>query len=197
MHPTEREQAAAPPPVSIEFELTPEDWVEVSMEHSSRSVMLREARRNIRFLLAAVFVVMALFGLLDGSTSIALFWLFGGGVAFAALDPLLRSSQRKQLRKVAESGIANGMFGRHRVELTAEGMRDATAGYEWLTRWPAIERVEESEGAFLVYTGPNALLPIPHSAFRDAATLRRFADTFYQLRSQAGQGALPPEGGGG
>jgi len=73
-------------------------------------------------------------------------------------------------------------------------MLDATEGYDWLTRWSAIDRVEESEGAFLVYTGPNACLPIPHSAFRDSATLRRFADAFYRLRQSGGHGVLP--GGG-
>ena len=187
-------EPSSPEPIAVEFELTPEDWVKVSMEHSWRSKALREARRTIRALVAAIFVVLALMGLLNGSTGMAIAWLLGGGVLFAALDPLLRSSQRNQLRKFAATGIANGMFGRHRVELRPEGMLDATEGYDWLTRWSAIDRVEESEGAFLVYTGPNACLPIPHSAFRDSATLRRFADAFYRLRQSGGHGVLP--GGG-
>ncbi len=109
-------------------------------------------------------------------------WLAAGGIVLAALNPIIRRSRRKQLEEFAATGIAHGMFGPHRVELRPEGMVDATEGYEWLTRWAAIDRVEESEGAFLIYTGPNAYLPIPHSAFRDSASLRRFSDVFYRLR---------------
>lgn len=109
-------------------------------------------------------------------------WVLAGAGAMAFMNPALRAGRRAQTRKYAESGIANGMFGPHRVELRPEGMLDATEGYEWLTRWSAIERVEEGEGAFLVYTGPNALLPIPHTAFPDSSSLRRFSDAFFTLR---------------
>lgn len=180
-----------PGPIAVEFELTPEEWVEVSMEHTWRSRQLRESRRTVRWLVVAIFVLLALLSLLDGATGFALLWLLGGGVLLAALDPLLRSSQRKALWKFAATGIANGMFGRHRVELRPEGMVDVTDGYEWLTRWRAIERVEDTEGSFLVYTGPNACLPIPHSAFRDSASLRQFADTFYRLHEGGREEALP------
>jgi hypothetical protein len=83
-------------------------------------------------------------------------------------------------------GIANGMFGHHRVELRAEGVLDVTSGYEWMTRWTAIDRVEEVNGTFLVYTGPNAFLPIPSSAFPDADTLRAFGDRFYGSLERSG-----------
>ena len=180
-------------PIAIEFELTPEDWVEVSMEHAWRSRPLAEARRQIRLVLIALFLVLMLLFLLQGATAFAVTMLFAGGLLVAILDPLLRSSQRSQLRRVAEAGLANGTFGRHRVELRPEGMLDATEGYEWLTRWSAIDRVEEGQGSFLIYMGPNALLPVPHSAFRDGASLRQFAEAFYRLRSQGGGSALPPE----
>jgi len=182
---------AEQPVAAVEFELTPEEWVEVSLQHGWRSKQLREARGKVRVLLVALFAALALLMVLLDSPSLAAIWLLGGGVLVAALDPLLRSSQRNQLRKFAASGIANGTFGRHRVELRPEGMLDATTGYEWLTRWQSIERVEESEGSFLVYTGPNACLPIPHSAFRDADSLRRFGDAFYRLREQGGGKELP------
>jgi hypothetical protein len=179
--------------VQVAFELTPEEWVEVSLQHSSKSPQVREATRNVRVLFGALIAVAALLSILDGGTTAAVVWLAAGSVVMAAMNPLLRASRRKQVRQYAESGIANGMFGPHRVELRPEGMLDATEGYEWLTRWSAIERVEEGEGAFLVYTGPNALLPIPHSAFRDGAELRRFSDAFYALRDPDRQPRLPAD----
>jgi hypothetical protein len=194
MVPSESPESTAPEVIGVDFELTPEEWVEVGMQHSWRSKPLRQARRTVRGLLVAIFVLLALLGLVQGSTLVAVTWLLGGAVVVAALDPLLRGSQRNQLRKLAATGIANGTFGPHRVELTPAGMLDSTSGYDWLTRWPAIERVEEGEGAFLIYTGPNACLPIPHSAFRDAPALRRFADAFYALREQGTRGV---DGAGG
>lgn len=166
----------------MEFELTPEEWVEVSLAHSSKSPQVREAMRNVRILFGALVVLAALISLLDGAGTAALLWLIAGGVVMAVMGPLLRASRRKQFRQYAETGIAHGMFGPHRVELRPEGMLDSTEGYEWLTRWSAIDRVEEGDGAFLVYTGPNALLPIPHSAFRDSGSLRRFGEAFFRLR---------------
>lgn len=178
-------------PVAVEFELTPEDWVDVSIQHAWRSKPLAEARRMVRFLLIAIFALLMVLFLLQGSTALAVTVLFAGGVLLAVLDPLLRSSQRGQLRKVAAAGLAHGTFGRHRVELRPEGMLDITDSYQWLTRWHAIDRVGEGHGAFLIYTGPNALLPIPHSAFRDGASLRQFSEAFYRLREGGSEEALP------
>lgn len=173
---------------TVSFELTPEDWVEVALQHDGRSEHLRTAKRTIRLLWVAIVLLLALLSLMQGSSAGALTWVLGGAFVLAILDPLLRHSRRSQLRKLAGSGIANGMFGPHRVELRPEGIIDVTEGYEWLTRWSAIERVEDGEGSFLVYYGPNALLPIPHSAFPDAASMRRFGDAFFALKEGAGAG---------
>ena len=178
-------------PIAVEFELTPEEWVEVGMEHTWRSASLAAARRKVRLLLIAIFALLMLLFMLLGTAFLAVTSLFAGGLLVALLDPLLRSSQRTQLRQIAAAGLANGTFGRHRVELRPEGMLDATDGYEWLTRWSAVERVEDTGAAFLVYTGPNACLPIPHSAFRDASSLRQFAEAFYRLRESRREDALP------
>jgi hypothetical protein len=169
-------------PVVIEFELTPEDWVEVSMHHSEKSPQIQGAMRNVRILFGALIVLAALISLLDGGTTGAMIWLIAGAVVMAVMTPTLRAGRRRQVKQYAESGIANGMFGPHRVELRPDGMVDRTNGYEWLTYWSSIERVEEGDGSFLIYTGTNALLPIPHTAFPDAASLRRFSEAFYSLR---------------
>lgn len=177
--------------VAVEFELTPEDWIEVQMEHSTRSALLKEGKRRVRVTLAALLVLLALLGYVMGSVTVAVTWLLAGGVLLGLLGPLIDRSQRKQLERFAREGIGMGMFGRHRVELRPEGMLDSTVGYEWLARWPSIDRVEEGEGAFLIYSGPNRFLPIPHSAFPDSDTLRSFADTFYRLKEGAPAPSLP------
>jgi hypothetical protein len=172
-------------PVVVEFELTPEEWVEVSLQHASKSPQIRQARRMVRLLVGAIVVLAALLSILDGAASAGLVWLIAGVVVMAFMGPILRSSQRHQIRKHAEGGITNGMFGPHRVELRPEGMLDSTDGYEWLARWSSIERVEDGEGCFLIYTGPNALLPIPHTAFRDSESLRRFSHAFFTFKEES------------
>ncbi len=184
--------AAEPDPiVAVEFELTPEDWIDVNMQHTTRSAMFKEAKRKVRVTLASLLVLLALLGYVMGSMTVAFTWLIAGGVLVAFLGPLLDRSQRKQLRRFANEGISMGMFGRHRVELRPEGMVDSTVGYEWLARWPSIDRVEEGEGAFFIYSGPNRFLPVPHSAFPDSETLRHFADTFYRLKEGGRATELP------
>lgn len=176
------EDGHTPEPESVEFELTPEEWIEVSVQHSSTSPQVREAHRTVQILIGALIVLAALISVLDGSATAGLIWLFVGVVVMAFMRPALRAGQRKQITKYAQTGITNGMFGPHRVELHPEGLLDSTDGFEWLARWSSIERVVDGEGCFLIYTGPNALLPIPHSAFRDSAALRRFSDAFFALK---------------
>ncbi|MGD8287741.1 MAG: YcxB family protein [Gemmatimonadota bacterium] len=175
---------SVPEPVTVEFELTPEEWVDVSMQHAATQPQLVKAVRNMRIAFALLMLALAALFFLGGMPMAGYVFLIAALFMSATLGPMIRSSQRKRTLDYARTGIANGMFGPHRVELRPEGMLDVTDGYEWLTRWSAIERVEEGEAAFLVYTGPNSLLPIPHSAFRDSESLRRFSHAFFALREQ-------------
>jgi hypothetical protein len=184
---------AADEPVLVEFELTPEEWVEVSLQHAAKQPQILKAVRNMRMAFAVLMLALAALFFLGGMSGAGYVFLIAAVFMSATMGPMIRSAQRKRTLEYARSGIANGMFGPHRVELRPEGMLDVTEGYEWLTRWGAIERVEEGEAAFLVYTGPNSLLPIPHSAFRDSASLRRFSDAFFALRDGADPLISAPE----
>lgn len=182
---SEQAGESTPRSVSVDFELTPEDWVEVSMQHTATQPQVVKAVRNMRVTFALLMLALAALFFLGGMPGAGYVFLIAAIFMTATMGPLIRSAQRKRTLEYARTGIANGMFGPHRVELRPEGMLDVTDGYEWLTRWSAIERVEEGEGAFLVYTGPNSLLPIPHSAFRDSESLRRFSHAFFALREGA------------
>lgn len=181
-------------PVVVEFQLTPEEWVEVSLQHSAQQPQIVRATRSVRRSFVLITVLLAVLFFMNGLAGAGYVFLIASIVGTAVLGPLIRSSQRKRTLEYARSGIQNGMFGPHRVELRPEGMLDCTEGYEWLTRWSAIDRVEEGEGAFLVYTGPNALLPIPHSAFPDSESLRRFSHAFFAFRKAAETGRLQAGG---
>lgn len=174
------ENSPDPHVVAIEFELTPEDWTTACASHSWNSELTQKAIRKTRTLFAGAWSVLALMQLLAGSALGALGWAVGGVVWVAMLPSLVRWSHRRQLKKISLHGIANGTFGPHRVELREDGILDSTSGYDWLLKWSAIERIEEADGEFLIYLGPNSFLPIPASAFRDREMLRAFGDRFFQ-----------------
>lgn len=165
---------------SVTFDLTPEEWVELSFRHHADTAEVRKAERSVVVLFIAIVLLASLLGLLYGGAAAALTWLLAGGVGVALLRPLLRGTRKRQFTRLAQAGITNGLFGTHRVELCEAGVLNATEGYEWLVRWSAIERVEDGDGAFLIYNGPSSFMVIPHSAFRDSASLRRFADVFFE-----------------
>ena len=164
---------------AVEYELTPEDWEEVNALHLFESGLYSRALRQTRVLTALLFATLALFSLVLGSGwTAALFVLAALGVP-GLIGPAQRRAQRRALRALTQQGIANGTFGRHRVEVRDEGLFHATSAFESLFRWHGIEEVRERNGNFLVYIGPNAFLPIPATAFGDSRSLRQFADAFY------------------
>lgn len=177
--------------IAVEFDLTPEEWVELALEHNRRSPMYRNAIRSGQRSFGLLVVLLALLGLLNGYGLFAMTFLFVGAGVTVFLPRILERSHRKQYEKLARQGIQNGMFGTHRIELLDEGVFDDTDAYRKLTRWHAIDRVAEGPGAFLIYLGSDAFLPIPHSAFRDAETLRAFADRFFE---RVGKGQEVGEG---
>lgn len=173
--------------VSVRFQLTPEDWTEACAVHYLGTEETRKAVRQVRILFLLSGGLGVLLGLLGGPLSTVVLWaLFGFGGA-TVFPRLLRRTQRRQLRKMSRAGILNGMFGLHRVELREDGILNSTSGYEMLVRWPSVEKVEETEGMFMVYTGPHSFLIIPTSAFVDLETTRAFADAFYRRVSGARQ----------
>jgi hypothetical protein len=165
---------------AVEFDITPEDWERVNAEHVFASPLYAEAARNLRVVVGLLAVTLSALAYLIGSSSVAFLFLLAAAPLVASVGPLTRHAQRNSLRKLARQGVANGVFGHHHVEIRSDGLFHSTHAYDSLIRWHAIERVEEVAGHFFVYTGPNAFLPIPVTAFRDGESLRCFADAFQE-----------------
>lgn len=162
------------------YELTPEDWEDVNAAHLFASDLHKEALKNGRIAGALLFATLAVFSLLLDFT-LGTFMFGATALVFPALaGPIQRHAQRRALRKVGEEGIANGMFGLHRVELREEGFYHATSHFESTFRWHAVEDVKEVGDHFFIYMGPNAFVPVPITAFPDSESLRGFADAFFE-----------------
>lgn len=170
-----------PDPVSVEYDLTPEEWVDLAVEHNRNSDVVKQASRNGQLALAGITAILGILALLAGYPAFTLLWLFAGAIGVVLLPRQFEGAQRKQYETVARGGIMNGMFETHRVSLLEDGIMDETDAYQRLTRWHAVEKVVDGPGSFMIYFGSDAFLPVPHSAFRDSSELRAFSERFFAL----------------
>ena len=161
-------------PAVAEFEITPEDWEEVNAVHLFDGPLHEELVRNTR-------AVSFLLGWTVGSV----LFIAAGLVIPVFVRPLQEHAQRSALKKLGRQGVSNGTFGRHRVEVREEGLLHQTDAFDVLVRWHAIDEVKERSDHIFIYTGPNAFLPIPVTAFPDSASLRTFADAFFARMARA------------
>lgn len=181
---------------SLEFDLTPEEWIAAMGAHYDSVHATRGDVRRLQTITGAVLGTVAVAGALLGLWLTAAVW---AGISLAYINAIpgqLKRQTRLQLSKTANEGVIEGLFGTHRIELREDGIADITDGYETLIRWGSVEGVEHAEGLFIIYTGPHSFIPVPESAFGGSAELRAFSDTFYTLRgldaeSAAGSVALP------
>jgi len=171
---SDRESLAA-----AEFEITPEDWEEVNAVHLFDGPLHGELVRNARAVSFLLFVALSALTLLLGWPFGSVLFLAAGLVVPVFVGPLQESAQRNALRKLGKQGVSNGTFGHHRVEVREDGLFHQTDAFDVLVRWHAIDEVKERADYIFIYTGPNAFLPIPVTAFPDSASLRTFADAFF------------------
>lgn len=179
---------------SADFELTPEDWEAVNMAHVLDSPLYAEMTARARLYGGLLFVTLALFSAMLGSMMAATLFAIATPAFVYGVGPIQRRAQSDSLRKLAKEGVSNGLFGHHRVEVREDGLWHATDAHETLIRWHAIEDVREVDGHFFVYTGPNAFIPIPVTAFPDSTSLRSFSEAFHSRRARhlpAGDAGVP------
>ena len=163
--------------MQIEYELNAQDYADYCRFHFGRSATTRRNIRILRWgfpvLWLALLAVMSGFGRRPLSVVDWLLVVFA--VAWAAFLPRwMRNSTARRVRRVAEEGVARGLFGRHTLELSEDGVRDRTPYTDHLTRWAGLERVAESPQAVILYTGPNNGLPIPRRTFESDAAREAF-----------------------
>ena len=176
--------------VTLEYDLTPEEWVAAMGVHQDS---LHERRGDVKRL-------QTITGSVLGVVAVGAWWMgmwFTAGVWAAislayvhSIPRQLKRQTRIHLGKTAREGIIDGLFGTHRIELREEGIADITSGYETVIRWGAVEGVDHQDGLFIIHVGPNALIPIPDSAFGGPDELRAFSDAFYTLRGLEAERAL-------
>lgn len=163
--------------MQIEYELTPQDYADYCRFHFGRSAVSRRTVRSLRWSFPILWLALVAITSRFGRRPLtAVDWLFVVmAIAWAAFVPRwMRSSTARRVRRVAEEGVSRGLFGRHTLELSVEGVRDRTPYTDHLTRWAGLESVAESPQAVILYTGPNHGLPVPRRTFASDAERESF-----------------------
>jgi len=74
-------------------------------------------------------------------------------------------------------GRNRGLFGRHRVTISPEGVTDSGEHGQTSTAWRAVERVAAADEHVFIYTNALAAGIIPRRAFADASGFGEFVRT--------------------
>ncbi len=175
--------------IELSYVLGPEDWAEFFAYHHKHSPRVRRSLAMSQFLLAAIFLGMALMAGFPRAGGWP--WLVLAVVWLVGLPPYYRWSTRRRVLKAAQ-GTSRGNLGRHRLIAGPEGVRDLTAFHEWRVIWPGIERVADAPEQVLLYAGRDSACIIPNRAFATPAAREEFLVTVEEWR-QLGGGSSPLE----
>lgn len=96
-----------------------------------------------------------------------------------------RRKLRKLIKGMVSEGRNRGVFCRHRVTVSPEGITDSGEFSQTAIAWPAIERVAWNNDYAFVYTSAVAAIIIPRRAFTTAAEFEEFVGVAYDYHENA------------
>jgi len=177
-----------------EFELTLDDVRAFNVYHHRHSPAAR--RQYLRsWFIPAFLLLLACVGIWwladrkQGTplrTFLDLLPLFSGGPLYLLYFPwAYRRRLRKTVADMASEGENRGLFGRHRVTISAEGVAESGEFRQSLTSWRAVERVAVSDQHAYIYTNAMAAIIIPRRAFAGPAEFEEFVRTATEYHQRA------------
>jgi hypothetical protein len=182
---------APPGLVEVHFDLDRADYVEFSLSHHERSPSTRQTLRLLQFLMPALGVFMVLLlAVID-----ALPWevvLISGPillVLFLILPMLLRWSWRRRLRQAVTrmyaEGKNRGLYGSCQLTISPSGISQVTELRNVAVKWPAVEKIVESEHYAYIYVSAVGAFILPKAAFSSEADYRAFIAAARHYAAQA------------
>ncbi len=96
---------------------------------------------------------------------------------------------RQKLSKIVAGmvgeGQNRGLFSRHRVTISPEGVTDSTELGQTTTAWRAVERVAAADEHAYIYTNALAAVIVPRRAFARPSDFEEFVRTARELHVKA------------
>ncbi len=169
--------------MTAEYEITAEDLEAFNLYHHRHSPTARRHYLRAWFVpsLMWLLVCLGIWHLADRTrvtplrTFLDLMPLFAFVPIYLLYFPW---SYRRKLRKIiagmVSEGKNRGLFSRHRVTVSPEGVTDAGEFGQNTTAWGAVERVVVSGGYAYVYISSLAAIIVPRRAFASASEFEEF-----------------------
>ena len=169
----------------VEFDYTMLDAIDFSVRENQSMIATAIRRRQLLLFLTCLLITLAGVGMWRLTTFPGMISPTVLPLAIVALILFIRALQvgprvKKAVRKSISEMLARrsgaGVFGRHQVTLTDEGIRSVFPGGESSWKWWAIaEVIEEDDKAYFYLTATEARI-IPARAFANDAAYREFVD---------------------
>jgi len=172
--------------MTVEYEITKDDLSAFNLYHHRHSPTARRQYLRSWFLPAFIWLLActAIWYLADRErgtplrTFLDLLPLFGGVPIYLLYFPwAYRRKLRKIIAGMVNEGQSRGLFTRHRVIISPEGVIDASEFGQTSTAWRAVERVASADGYAYIYTNALAAIILPGRAFAGVSEFEEFVRT--------------------
>lgn len=169
--------------MTAEYQLTKDDLIAFNLYHHFHSPTAR--RRYLRSWLVPAFIWLlictGIWYLADRErgtalrTFLDLLPLFGGVPLYLMYFPwTYRRRLRKMIAGMVSEGRNRGLFCRHRVAISPDGITDSGEFGQASTAWRAVERVAQGGDRAFVYTDALTAIIVPRRAFAASTQFEEF-----------------------
>lgn len=180
--------------MTAEYEITKDDLSAFNLYHQCHSPTAR--RQYLRSWFVPVLIWLLIFSgiwyLADSErgtplrTFLDLLPLFSFVPLYLLYFPwAYRRKLRKLVAGMVSEGQNRGLFSRHRVTISPEGVTDSNEHGQTSTSWRGIERVAAAEDYAYIYTNALAAIIVPRRAFASPLEFEEFVRAARELQGKA------------
>lgn len=180
--------------MTAEYEITKDDLTAFNLYHHRHSPTAR--RQYLRSWFVPAFIWLLIFSgiwyLADQGrgtplrTFLDLLPLFSGVPLYLLYFPwAYRRKLRKMVDGMVSEGKNRGLFNRHRVTISPEGVADSSEHGQTSTAWQGVEKVAAADEHVFIYTSALAAIIVPRRAFSDPLEFDKFVRTAQGLHEKA------------
>ena len=180
--------------MTAEYEITKDDLIAFNLYHNRHSPTARRQylRSWFYFPFIWLLICIGIWYLADKErgaplqTFLDLLPLFSGVPLYLLFFPW---GYRRKLRKIVDGMVSEGqnrgLFSRHHITLSPEGVTVITADGQVSTTWRAVERVAVADGRAFIYTSAMAAVIVPGRAFAGPTEFEDFVSTAREHHEKA------------
>lgn len=147
----------------IEFDFEMKDWIEFQKYYLKTSKQFNRSKIIITAIVPLIFCILLVLKLIRNDLSlieVAVFVIIS--VLWIMLYPKrFYNKVLDKARKMLEEGDNSGIFGRHKVTLTDEGIIHTEPESEQNIKWSGIKKLAESDEYYFLYNTPVSAIIIP------------------------------------